>query len=896
MPTLIENLNLIESCKLDIKSAIEDKGVDMTGVSFPGYAEKIGEIETGGGGEWDQVSVTEKNFQITNLNNSASYVASYAFINDTTIQKVNLKDCLIVYNSAFSNCINLSEVSLPNCIRLEYHAFGYCSSLSSVSLPKCEFVSNEAFRNCKSLSYICLPECSYVGAYAFQAAGVISVDLPKVSYIGPYAFSICSLLSDISVPLVREIAYYAFYSCSMLSEITLPQCFSLGNSVFYSCSMLSEITLPQCIRLENNVFYSCSLLSQMTIGTDTYAVASYGNNCLGLTPLVSGVGSIYVPACNYDRWVSASGWSSISSRIVGVGDPSDYLLSYSDGLVYGRTKDLFNGFYQQIGVNSASIISISLSQCYYFEVGGPYAYMSPFISCQNLTTVTLDSCTVVNSNMFNNMRKLKEVILPNCTIVSAGAFTSCYLLSSIYIPSCKYIYSNGFAYCGVNNINLPECEYVSRFAFYSCGSLSYVNLPVCSIIGAYAFEYCFVLKTVDLGSCKIIENWAFDRCSVMSEIIVRTSEVCSINANTFTGTSLNTGNIYVPESLVSDYQVAQYWSDYFGVISPILADLQFRDGLVYGWASYLDSTYLNELGISAGDVTSVSMSRLTSIASSTFMNHYNMVSYDIPLLAEYPDDAFNGCSELSELKLRVNVGERTFANCTGVEVVSLYTSIVGDNAFENCTGLTKVDILYDGLVTAGSDIFSNCTSLSEIYVPYGMLETYTSAEGWSQYSSLMIEGQPWLAFSDGLVWGSATYLDSTFKTTLGITSNQVVSVSLPECVSVGRSCFLEFHALKDVYLPKCEYLDNGAFYGANYMNGIDLPVCSYIGDYAFYWVTYSMSYLKLGYSGVCTLEGGNALYQTSTLRSIYVPASLVDAYKSAPYWSARASMIQPIPE
>ena len=210
--------------------------------------------------------------------------------------------------------------------------------------------------------------------------------------------------------------------------------------------------------------------------------------------------------------------------------------------------------------------------------------------------------------------------------------------------------------------------------------------------------------------------------------------------------------------------------------------------------------------------------------------------------------------------------------------------------------MTKVDILYDGLVTAGSDIFSNCTSLSEIYVPYGMLETYTSAEGWSQYSSLMIEGQPLLSFTDGLVWGAATYLDSTFKTTLGITSNQVVSVSLPECVSVGRSCFLEFHSLKDVYLPKCEYLDHGAFYGANYMNGIDLPVCSYIGDYAFYWCAYSLSYIKLGYSGVCTLAGGNALQQTTALRSIYVPASLVDAYKSAPNWSAKASMIQPIPE
>ena len=36
--------------KQDIKEAIENKDVDMTGVAFAGYAGKIDEIETGGGG------------------------------------------------------------------------------------------------------------------------------------------------------------------------------------------------------------------------------------------------------------------------------------------------------------------------------------------------------------------------------------------------------------------------------------------------------------------------------------------------------------------------------------------------------------------------------------------------------------------------------------------------------------------------------------------------------------------------------------------------------------------------------------------------------------------------------------------------------------------------------
>ena len=58
MSQLIDNLNIIESVKTDIKAAIENKGVDMTGVSFPGYASKIGEISGGGQFVTEPLNVT----------------------------------------------------------------------------------------------------------------------------------------------------------------------------------------------------------------------------------------------------------------------------------------------------------------------------------------------------------------------------------------------------------------------------------------------------------------------------------------------------------------------------------------------------------------------------------------------------------------------------------------------------------------------------------------------------------------------------------------------------------------------------------------------------------------------------------------------------------------------
>lgn len=49
--SLIDNLNAINNCKEDIKTALINKGVDMTGVTFTGYAEKIDELQLSSGDE-----------------------------------------------------------------------------------------------------------------------------------------------------------------------------------------------------------------------------------------------------------------------------------------------------------------------------------------------------------------------------------------------------------------------------------------------------------------------------------------------------------------------------------------------------------------------------------------------------------------------------------------------------------------------------------------------------------------------------------------------------------------------------------------------------------------------------------------------------------------------------
>ena len=91
----------------------------------------------------------------------------------------------------------------------------------------------------------------------------------------------------------------------------------------------------------------------------------------------------------------------------------------------------------------------------------------------------------------------------------------------------------------------------------------------------------------------------------------------------------------------------------------------------------------------------------------------------------------------------------------------------------------------------------------------------------------------------------------------------------------------------------CSYIDMGAFYECNSLTSVSFPNCTSIGSSAFR-NCYKLSTVILNNSSVCTLSNSNAF--TSTLYAgysnyysgtpyIYVPSSLVDAYKSATNWT-----------
>ena len=217
--TTVEKLNNLISIKQDIKTAIENKGVDMTGVSFPGYASKIVEIASGIG--YTDRDIIEARYQY-NIANSASFVYSSAF-EYKLVETVDLPNCLYVGSKAFYYCDSLTTVNLPVCTSLYSNAFRNCGNLSSVSLPNVVRMSGYCFANCVSLQTISLPNCSYVSRYAFWGCTNL-----KTIYMGTArsvvatmtqsnALSSCTALQSIYVPASLVDAYkkasnWSYYS------------------------------------------------------------------------------------------------------------------------------------------------------------------------------------------------------------------------------------------------------------------------------------------------------------------------------------------------------------------------------------------------------------------------------------------------------------------------------------------------------------------------------------------------------------------------------------------------------------------------------------------------------------------------------------------------------------
>ena len=510
MSQLIDNLNLIVSIKSDIKSAIENKGVDMTGVSFPGYASKIGEISGGGG--------VDPSGTLDISENGVYDVYSYASASVDVHPSASLSETYTSNGSyditgEFNGGVITVDVPSPQFVTETLNVSangtytpgqgvdGYSQVVVDVPAPGWD---QKSFTE-GNIEIINLDNsASFVASSAFNGNTTIkTVNLPYATSVGDYAFFQCKALTQVSLPVCKSIGKSAFAYCQNLNQVSLPVCSYLNNRVFHYCNFLRQVSLPVCSYIGDRVFDTCMRLSRITIGYS--GVCSLNNsNAFDNTQITSSTGSIYVPTSLVDAYKSASNWSYFSTQIFPIIEPS---LSFDSttGLLSGNCSVLIssveiNSFLSDNNIDRASITQISLPYLTYF------AGFETFAGCSNLISVSL----------------------PVCDDIGAQTFESCTSLSDIYIPNCKT---------------------VGAAAFRNCEMLQNISLPVCDYIGLSAFSNT-KLDSIVLGSTSV--------CSLNN-----------INALGNTPIASGTGSIYVPASLVNVYKSAKNWSVYSSRIFPI---------------------------------------------------------------------------------------------------------------------------------------------------------------------------------------------------------------------------------------------------------------------------------------------------------------------------------------
>lgn len=118
----------------------------------------------------------------------------------------------------------------------------------------------------------------------------------------------------------------------------------------------------------------------------------------------------------------------------------------------------------------------------------------------------------------------------------------------------------------------------------------------------------------------------------------------------------------------------------------------------------------------------------------------------------------------------------------------------------------------------------------------------------------------------------------------------LASVSLPLCEFISDRGFIYCSALAFIDLPLCSYIGSSVFYFCEKISYVKLPLCENIGSYTFQ-NCYSLKEVYLNSVSRVTTIQVKTFSRCSNLTSIYVPSSLVDAFKTAPYWSSMSTKI-----
>ena len=147
----------LQTAKANIKSAIEDKGVDVpASATLDTYDEYISGITTGGGSSEAEKGLIDGSLSGGyEIPSGATSVRAYAFYGFISLSAVTIPSTVTtIGTSAFSGCTSLATVTIPNSVTsIAGNVFKNCRSLTSITIPSSvTSIGASAFYSCSGLT------------------------------------------------------------------------------------------------------------------------------------------------------------------------------------------------------------------------------------------------------------------------------------------------------------------------------------------------------------------------------------------------------------------------------------------------------------------------------------------------------------------------------------------------------------------------------------------------------------------------------------------------------------------------------------------------------------------------------------------------------------------------
>lgn len=257
-----------------------------------------------------------------------------------------------------------------------------------------------------------------------------------------------------------------------------------------------------------------------------------------------------------------------------------------------------------------------------------------------------------------------------------------------------------------------------------------------------------------------------------------------------------------------------------------------------------------------------------------YPSNEKVTSYSVPQgIKEISEEAFDGCSELTEIILPDSVekiGTNAFWGCDGLKSITIPGNVtsfvqsfrtcsnleevilsdgvtsIGPYAFEYCPNLTKVSIP-ETVTSIGFAAFNECTSLQEITLPDSLTKLSGKAFNMCPMPSIILPknlseftGNPFEGFTGTIEISSdnpyITFIDSSLFV---MEPQKLVACMYPEDTTeyevpdgtkiIGKGAFVNCEGLTHITLPESiEEIEKGAI--TENINGVEFVVVE--GSYA----------------------------------------------------------------